>query len=108
MHVNKRKDVSKSEAGALKTPSFGGVWGGRTFRGKLLRTKCKLQLVPIKFILAGADDRQEFRQLYFTDSCKVIFYLLMFVFELFFVRQHLPLATAAHTEVLAKWNHPFF
>src|SRR5580692_2259734 len=57
-------------------------------------------------VLRGAKDRADGRKSYFADPAKVILYLLLLVFQLKRIRQHLPAAAATNAKMRAKRFHP--
>ena len=70
----------------------------------------KLRFVSVMVWIFHADDRLH-RNLFFlktTDPDQIIFNLLLFVRQLFFIRKRLDLAAAALTGTRAAWLHPVF
>ena len=65
-------------------------------------SKSVLQLVAVGSGLRSALYGQPFCHFHMTNSCELIFYLLLLVGQLFLVGQHLPLAAAAGTKMAAK------
>jgi hypothetical protein len=64
-------------------------------------------LIAVTDGLFGAEDGADGRQGYFPYPPEVIFYLLLLIFQLPGVGQHLPSATPADAEMRAKWLHAF-
>ena len=63
----------------------------------------KLQLVAVFSCLLRTHDGRNLRQLHLAYSAQLVIYLLLLGLELLLVGQVLPLASAAHAEMLAKW-----
>ena len=62
----------------------------------------KVQLVAVFLSLDTSQDGAKFGQLYLADACQLVKDLLLLHAQLFVVGNLLPLATAAHAEVLAE------
>src|ERR1700722_18574993 len=65
-----------------------------------------LHLVAVLDRLRGTEDRADGRKGYFADPPEVILYLLLFVFQLPGIRQHLPAAAATDSKMGTKRLHP--
>src|SRR5688500_13360779 len=88
----------------------GGYVGIADFRRKQkpLIAKCIFDLIAVTGCLICANNGFDRRQGYFADALKIVRYLLILVSQLFFIRQHLPLAAATHPEVFTKRYYPVF
>ena len=67
----------------------------------------KVELVAVFLRLDTAQDGMELRQLHFADTRQLVVHLLLLKLELLFVRQVLPFATTAHTEVGAEGGRAY-
>ncbi|MNT47917.1 hypothetical protein D3C72_1846710 [compost metagenome] len=62
----------------------------------------KLQFIPVKFCAFATADRHNLWQFHITDTTQLIGDLLLFIFRLFMIREHLPFTAATYAEMLAK------
>lgn len=60
------------------------------------------ELVSVMPCFFTTDNRKDRGKFYFSYSLQIVFNLLLFVEQLFLIRQSLPLATAAYSEMLTK------
>src|SRR5574343_704157 len=76
------------------------------FGQKFLIAKRVFDLIPIIALLRSTLDRKQIGQCYFTNALQGIEHLLLFILQLLFVGQHLPLTSTADAEMLAKRRYP--
>ncbi len=69
--------------------------------------KCVFQFVPVSGCSDGTQDGPYFRKFELPNAFQTLQNLVLFVFQLFFIWKHLPLASSANAKMFAEWHNPF-